>query len=72
MRVNSQFPQPDLHRQDMRPYGLRTKNTKSSENAYENPFVLFVSFVVKLILGCGRRLRCDIGNFRDEALRRKI
>jgi len=39
---------------------------------YEDPFVIFVSFVVKLILGCGRRLRCDICNFRDEALRRKI
>ena len=27
------------------------------ENLYEGFFVLFVSFVVKLILGCGRRLR---------------
>lgn len=30
MRANSQFPQPDSHRQDTRPYGLRTKVTKSS------------------------------------------
>ncbi len=28
MRANSQFPQPDLHRQDTRPYGLRTENTE--------------------------------------------
>jgi hypothetical protein len=34
-----------------------TKGTKGDENIYENFFVLFVSFVVKLILGCGRRLR---------------
>jgi len=39
MRVNSQFPQPDLHRQDMRPYGLRTKHTKATkgdEDIYDN------------------------------------
>jgi hypothetical protein len=28
MRANSQFPQPDLHRQDMRPYGLHAKDAK--------------------------------------------
>ena len=28
MRANSQFPQPDFHRLDTRPYGLRTKVTK--------------------------------------------
>ena len=32
--------------------------TKSGENLYEDPFVLFVFFVVKLILGSDRRLRC--------------
>ena len=26
--ANNQLPQPDFHRQDTRPYGLRTKNTK--------------------------------------------
>ena len=35
-----------------------TKATKGDENVYEDSFVLFVSFVVKLIFGCGRRLRC--------------
>jgi hypothetical protein len=29
MRAYSQFPQPDLHRLDTRPYGLRTKDTKN-------------------------------------------
>ena len=28
MRAYSQFPQPDLHRLDTRPYGLRMKSTK--------------------------------------------
>ena len=28
-RVNSQFPQPDLHRQDIPHYGLRTEITES-------------------------------------------
>jgi hypothetical protein len=26
--ANNQFPQPDFHRQDVRPYGLQTKHTK--------------------------------------------
>jgi hypothetical protein len=30
MRAYSQFPQPDLHRPDTRPYGLQTKDTKST------------------------------------------
>ena len=30
MRANSQFPQPDLHRQDTGPYGLRTEPTDPS------------------------------------------
>ena len=29
MRAYSQFPQPDLHRPDTRPYGLQTKDTKN-------------------------------------------
>ena len=53
MRVNSQFPQPDLHRQDMRPYGLQTKATKGNQNGHQVSFVFFVSFVVKLIFGYG-------------------
>ena len=28
MRAYSQFPQPDLHRLDTRPYGLQMKNMK--------------------------------------------
>jgi hypothetical protein len=28
IRLNNQLPQPDLHRQGMRPYGLRTKDAK--------------------------------------------
>jgi len=35
-----------------------TKSTKGDENVHEDFFVLFVSFVVKLIFGCGRTLRC--------------
>jgi len=31
MRVYSQFPQPDFHRLDTRPYGLRTKGTKGTK-----------------------------------------
>jgi hypothetical protein len=31
MRAPSQFPQPDLHRLDMRPYGLHAKIAKKSE-----------------------------------------
>jgi len=31
MRAYSQFPQPDLHRLDTRPYGLRTKSTKDTK-----------------------------------------
>jgi hypothetical protein len=30
-----------------------TKSTKGDENICKNVFVLFVSFVVKLIFGCG-------------------
>jgi len=33
MRAYSQFPQPDLHRLDTRPYGLRTKDTKNGIQA---------------------------------------
>lgn len=29
--ANNQLPQPDFHRQDTRPYGLRTENTESTE-----------------------------------------
>ena len=32
MRANSQFPQPDLHRQDMRPYGLHAKVAEKKPN----------------------------------------
>ena len=35
-----------------------TKTTKSDEIVYEDSFVLFVVFVVKLISGCGPGLRC--------------
>jgi len=31
MRANSQFPQPDLHRQDMRPYGLHAKRAQAAK-----------------------------------------
>ena len=31
MRVYSQFPQPDFHRLDTRPYGLRTKSTNDKK-----------------------------------------
>jgi hypothetical protein len=53
---------------------LTTKNTKATkgdENNYEDSFVRFVSFVVKLILCCGRRLRCVLWDLRDERLHRK-
>ena len=32
MRANRQFPQPDFHRLDTRPYGLRTKNSKETRS----------------------------------------
>ena len=40
--ANNQLPQPDLHRQDTRPYGLRTK-PRNMENA---KFYLFRVFVL--------------------------
>jgi len=38
MRAYSQFPQPDLHRLDMRPYGLRAEG---AENAEESMFFVY-------------------------------
>jgi len=48
-----------------------TNATKGDEQAYEDSFVLFVSFVVKLIFRCGRRPGCDfcgenLKNGRDD------
>jgi len=37
-----------------------TKATKGDEKVYEDSFVLFVLFVVKLIFGCGRRQSCAL------------
>ena len=34
-RSNSQLPEPDLHRLDTRPYGLRTENTETSHSFEE-------------------------------------
>jgi len=34
---------------------------KHDENIYEGFFVFFMSFLVKLLLGCGRRLCCVLG-----------
>ena len=53
---------------------MTTKSTNASkgdEQVYEDSFVLFVSFVVKWISSCGRRLRCDfcgenLKNGRDD------
>ena len=36
MRVYSQFPPPDFHRLDTRPYGLRTKDTKDTKSTKES------------------------------------
>jgi hypothetical protein len=35
-----------------------TKATKGDENIYEDSFMLFASFVVKRIFGCGQRPCC--------------
>jgi hypothetical protein len=45
--ANNQLPQPDFHRQDTRPYGLRTKarkeeNTKEKKNFVLSKFRVFV------------------------------
>ena len=37
MRANSQFPQPDLHRQDMRPYGLHAKLAETAKGNQTSP-----------------------------------
>jgi len=41
MRAYSQFPQPDLHRLDTRPYGLRTKDTKNGRGGVETRFLIW-------------------------------
>ena len=38
------------------------------ENVHEDFFVLFVSFVVKLISGCGRKLRCVLCDLSSKSL----
>jgi hypothetical protein len=43
-----------------------TKDTRGNENIYENFFVFFVSFVVKLIYGCGHWSRCVLCDLRGE------
>ncbi len=37
MRAHSQFPQPDLHRLDMRPYGLHAKSAEIAKNCQVSP-----------------------------------
>ena len=50
MRAYSQFPPPDFHRLDTRPYGLRTNDTNYSNDGFQvrhpvSPFVSFATFV---------------------------
>lgn len=51
--ANNQLPQPDFHRQDTRPYGLRTKTRKLESTKFKSSFFsCFRYFVLSLLILC--------------------